>query len=54
MKRVGAVRASLLSTFELVFTLILATAVLGEKLTFWQIMGAFMILASVVVTARDR
>jgi drug/metabolite transporter (DMT)-like permease len=53
MKRVGPIRASLLSTFELVFTLVLATAVLDEKLTLWQIFGAFLILLSVVITARD-
>jgi len=51
MKRVGAVRTSMLSTFELVFTLILAWGLLGERLTPWQVAGAFLILVSVVMTA---
>ncbi|NDG83765.1 MAG: hypothetical protein EBX52_01855, partial [Proteobacteria bacterium] len=53
MKRVGAVRASLLSTFELVFTLVLAWGLLGERLTVWQGAGAVLILVSVVMTARQ-
>ena len=53
MKRIGAVRASLISTFELVFTLALAMMVLGEKLTSWQCAGALLIMVSVVFTARE-
>jgi drug/metabolite transporter (DMT)-like permease len=52
MKRVGAVRASLLSTLELVFTLILAFLVFDEILTVSQWMGAALILLSVLLTTR--
>jgi drug/metabolite transporter (DMT)-like permease len=49
MKRTGAVKASLLSTLELVFTVILAAVFLGEKLTPWQGLGAGLILLSVLL-----
>jgi drug/metabolite transporter (DMT)-like permease len=52
MKRVGAVRASLLSTLELVFTLILASLFLDETLTPSQWVGAGLILLSVLLTSR--
>jgi len=51
MKRVGALAASLLSTLELVFTIILAAAFLGEKLTVMQTTGATLILLSVLLTS---
>ena len=51
MKRVGAVRASLLSTLELAFTVILAFLFSGEKLTFWQTFGAALVLISVVLAS---
>jgi drug/metabolite transporter (DMT)-like permease len=50
MKRVGAMATSLLSTLELVFTIILAAAFLGEKLTLLQTFGAALILLSVLLT----
>jgi len=52
MKKIGAVRASLLSTLELVFTLILACLFLDEKLTVEQWFGSVLILVSVLLTAR--
>jgi drug/metabolite transporter (DMT)-like permease len=52
MKRVGAVQASLLSTLELVFTLILASLFLDETLTPGQWVGAGLILLSVLLTSR--
>jgi drug/metabolite transporter (DMT)-like permease len=51
MKRTGAVKASLLSTLELVFTVILASVFLGEKLTLWQGVGALLILISVLLAS---
>jgi drug/metabolite transporter (DMT)-like permease len=52
MKKVGAVKASLISTLELVFTLALAAVWVDEKLTLEQLFGAFLILISVLLTAR--
>ena len=51
MKRVGALAASLLSTLELVFTIILAAVFLGENLTLIQTFGAGLILLSVLLTS---
>ena len=51
MKRIGAMATSLLSTLELVFTIILAAAFLGEKLTLLQTTGAALILLSVLLTS---
>jgi drug/metabolite transporter (DMT)-like permease len=51
MKKVGAVRASLLSTLELAFTVALAFLFSGEKLTFWQSSGAALVLISVVLAS---
>ena len=51
MKKVGALKASLLSTLELVFTIILAATFLGEKLTPYQCLGALLILLSVLLTS---
>jgi drug/metabolite transporter (DMT)-like permease len=54
MKRVGPTQASILSTLEMVFTIILAAAFLGEKLTVTQGVGAFLILLSVLLIQRVR
>ena len=54
MKRVGPTRASILSTFELVFAIVLAAVFLGEKLTGLQGVGAFLILLSVLLIQRLR
>jgi drug/metabolite transporter (DMT)-like permease len=51
MKKVGAVRASLLSTLELAFTVALAFLFSGEKLTLWQTSGATLVLISVVLAS---
>lgn len=50
MKRVGALSASVLSTLEMVFTILLAWTFLGEKLSFIQGFGALLILLSVLLT----
>jgi len=52
MKQIGAVRASFLSTLELVFTVILALVFFDEKLTGLQGFGAALILISVYLTTR--
>ena len=51
MKRVGPIVTSILSTLELVFTIILAAAFLGEKLTLTQGVGASLILLSVLLAS---
>ncbi len=51
MRRVGPTSASLLSTLEPVFTIILAVSFLGESLTMTQIVGGSLVLASVVLLA---
>jgi drug/metabolite transporter (DMT)-like permease len=51
MKKIGAVKASLISTLELVFTIALAAVWVDEKLTFEQLCGALLILISVLLTA---
>ncbi|MBS1958138.1 MAG: EamA family transporter [Bdellovibrionales bacterium] len=48
MKRVGAAQASVLSTLELVFTIVLAALFLGETLTPIQIAGSGLVLVSVL------
>ncbi len=50
MKRVGALSASVLSTLEMVFTILLAWAFLNEKLSMIQLTGALLILLSVLLT----
>jgi drug/metabolite transporter (DMT)-like permease len=54
MKRVGATRTAILSTLEMVFTVILAAMFLGEKLTLWQGFGATLILLSVLLMQKVR
>ena len=49
MEALGASKASIISTIEPVFTLILATLILKEILGFHQLMGGFMILTSIVL-----
>ena len=50
MLRVGALSAAVLSTLEMVFTIVLAWAFLGERLSFQQGDGAVLILLSVLLT----
>jgi drug/metabolite transporter (DMT)-like permease len=51
MRRVGPTSASLLSTLEPVFTIILAVTFLGEGLTTTQFVGGSLVLASAVLLA---
>ncbi len=50
--RIGPTRASTLSTVEPAFTVVLAAAVLGERVTLIQLVGGMLILAAVVLLAR--
>jgi drug/metabolite transporter (DMT)-like permease len=47
MARVGPTRASVLSSLEVLVTLVLAFALLGERLRPWQWLGAVLILGAV-------
>jgi len=52
LARIGPVRASIYSTVEPVFTVFLATAVLGERLTLPRAAGGALILGGVLLLAR--
>ncbi len=52
LQHLGAVRASIYSTVEPAFTVLLAAALLGERLTVSRIAGGALILAAVVLLAR--
>ncbi len=53
MERVGPVKASTLSTFEPVVTVILAAVVLREAISFTQMLGGALILMAVIVLVRN-
>ncbi|AXK38735.1 DMT family transporter [Crenobacter cavernae] len=53
LSKIGATRASLLSTVEPLVTLLLAAAVLGEPLTAAQFVGGALILSAVALIARE-
>ncbi len=46
--RIGAARTALISTIEPVSTAVIATLVLNERFTSWQVFGAALILSGVV------
>jgi drug/metabolite transporter (DMT)-like permease len=52
LERLGPVRASIYSTVEPAFTIVLAVIVLGEELTLSRLGGAALILGGVVLLAR--
>jgi drug/metabolite transporter (DMT)-like permease len=54
LKYIGPVDASLISTFEPVTTIILASALLGEHITALQVVGIVLILSAVILLARQR
>jgi drug/metabolite transporter (DMT)-like permease len=54
LKRVGPSVASVVSTFEPVFTAALAWVVLGESLTPMQLGGGALVVASAALLARAR
>ena len=49
LPRIGAARSSLLSTWEPVVTVLLATALLGDRLSPIQLLGGVFIIAAVIV-----
>ncbi len=53
-QRVGAARASLISTIEPVYTIVLASVLLGESLGPLQFVGGALILAGVVLSQATR
>jgi drug/metabolite transporter (DMT)-like permease len=53
LARVGASEAAMLSTFEPVVTVVLASLLLGERLSAWQLVGGAVIIAAVLLLARD-
>jgi drug/metabolite transporter (DMT)-like permease len=52
IRGLGASQAALLSTFEPVFTIVLAAVVLGERLVAWQWAGAALVIVGVFVAER--
>lgn len=52
LERIGAVKASIYSTLEPAFTLLLAAVFLGERVTPLRVGGGALILAAVVLLAR--
>ncbi len=53
LKRVGPVRASVFSTIEPVFTVILAAMVLNESITLVRVLGGALIVCAVILLARE-
>ena len=53
LERVGPVRASVFSTIEPVFTVLLAAAVLGESITPVRVLGGALIVGAVILLARE-
>ena len=53
LERVGPVRASVFSTIEPVFTVLLAAAVLGERITLTRVVGGALIVGAVLLLARE-
>ncbi len=49
LERIGPSRASTISTFEPIVSVVLATLVLGETISLLQVLGGMLILAAVVV-----
>jgi drug/metabolite transporter (DMT)-like permease len=49
VKRIGGARASLISTVEPVYTIAIATAILGEVLTPVQLAGGALVIAGVLL-----
>ncbi len=54
MARIGVARVAVLSTVEPVITLALAAALLGERFSPAQLVGALLVVSSVLLIQRDR
>jgi drug/metabolite transporter (DMT)-like permease len=53
LERVGPVRASVFSTVEPMFTVLLAAMVLGERITLARVFGGILIVGAVLLLARE-
>jgi drug/metabolite transporter (DMT)-like permease len=53
LERVGPVRASVFSTIEPVFTVLLAAALLGERITLARVFGGALVMGAVILLARE-
>lgn len=53
IERLGPSQASILSTFEPIFTILLAAAVLGERLAPVQWAGALLVVSAVAIAERE-
>lgn len=49
IKRVGSSNTSIIGSIGPIFTIVLASSVLGEAITFWQVVGTFVVLAGVLL-----
>jgi len=49
LPRIGAARAALLSTWEPVVTVFLAVVLLGDRLSFVQVLGGLLVIVAVIV-----
>jgi len=54
LPRIGAARSALLSTWEPVVTVLLAVALLGDRLSAVQLAGGVLILAAAVLVVQSR
>jgi drug/metabolite transporter (DMT)-like permease len=54
LPRIGAARAALLSTWEPVVTVLLAAAILGDRLSIVQLIGGVLVIVAVVVVQAAR
>ncbi len=54
LKLIGPIKASMISTFELVVTLVCAYLLLGEKIEFIQIIGGVFILTAALILAKEK
>jgi len=52
LKRIGPIKASMISTFEPVFAIILAVIFLGEKITLLKLLGALLIISSAIILVK--
>ena len=53
LKRIDTANASIISTFEVVVTVVLAILILGETLSLLKILGACLVILAVVILAKS-
>ncbi len=54
LKLIGPVKASMISTLELVVTLVFSFVLLGEKIDYLQIIGSIFILIAAIILAKEK